>query len=360
MTETGRTCSIRRTGGEGDQLKGSDSSGSHLDRQPLLGRSAVVFDLSCDRVGRDQLPHTCCPFRVGRHGQPVGFELTKKCQRVSVPVRSTTHTELAPVPAVGHHDLPSVRPLDQERRHVVGLDQLLGRIAGEPRSQFQITHALTVEEALVDAMSRRVEACPGGCSLQGELFLQHQRLAVIAGGFDPVGAPVTLLQEARFEPPGRRPGALALLAPHPHTPRHVLTGCNRLAGPRDQHTGITDDAWTRFPIDLDLVGLLPGDSIREPPRQTRRPDPEAENSAPQVFDAQLGRRNVQWHGHHRRTSLASLDAGTDRATTQLHDDDGRPVTDSTSRPRSCQKRLGIRDGKRGWNLGQRRMRCRFG
>ena len=45
-------------GWRGGPVKGPDASGSHRDRLPLLGGSDVVFDLSCDRVGRHEIaPH---------------------------------------------------------------------------------------------------------------------------------------------------------------------------------------------------------------------------------------------------------------------------------------------------------------
>ena len=107
----------------------------------------------------------------------------------------------------------------------------------------------------------------------------------------------------------------------------------------------------RFPIDLDLVGLLPDDL--SPVTSTTAEGPLTPR--PRIWLPKCSTRSsdgalFNGTGVPRSLSLVSPTLGQDRPTTLHHVDDGRACRRSPSQPDSCQERLGIRDGERGRTL----------
>ena len=213
-------------------------------RVPCDAATEIVH-LARDEVGREDVARRRPPGRVGaEHDRLPGYErhdeLREQRGRRAVVVDTPGDAVLPPPPAVAEQSAHDVFTVDDQIGDVVRLHLEAFSVRGPARCQFVIADTTPVEEALVDAVSRRVETSAfdrrADRNRAGEQVRRslQRRLIVELGGRDPPRDPVRAFEQAVLPRARLGPVALAGVGPRLDLP---LDGETRLRRDADRDPG---------------------------------------------------------------------------------------------------------------------------
>ena len=250
-----------------------------IQGQVVYGRlaRAAVLSLAAYEVGRGDMRRRHAPARAGaRRHLPAGsgphLELRAQREVPAVLVRGPRQPDLAPVPAVGQQDREHVPPRRHQGRDVVGLVLHPGAVLGVAGCELDVADPPSVQERLVQAEGRHVQpgrAGRGGLEGRPEPVRRPMpgRGPLILHHADPPRRPVRLVQQARLEPDGIAPPALAQIGPHLDPGLGAAPGPVEDRQPDERLDPAVHPPGVETVVGAHPVGVLYRRPVRQPPAQ---------------------------------------------------------------------------------------------